>query len=217
MSWKNATFINPAPAAERTVGGETVQFWPISSATLFELRHIGGSLAKGLTLLFSYYGPAPASAIYTHWDPENPSQPLLQEAMTAPVEPELVAQLSKQRENALNELISSLTDDATLVVIGRLISDSARELFPKRPQRGELLEFMNAVSMENTVELLLGVVDANRKLFDPLLEGLTPMLSAAKESVEAKVKAARTMELVPEEKATKEAGSPSSTDPTGTI
>lgn len=172
--WRErVSYISP-PTIEHAVCGQTQKFSPLSTPMLWKLRPIAPALGRAIAKFFAVYGPDVKAGDRTH------SRKAVQAGEGAQVEnrdeaitPELARVRMEQVESATTELISTLLDPKNAEILGSLIFDSAREVFPRGADMKEIKEFVETCDVGALVEWLTGVGKANQRVFAPLIEALT--------------------------------------------
>lgn len=178
-SWKErAGFLAPKEI-EHTVAGTSVKFWPPSMRQVAKLRVVGGTLAKSLITLWGTESEQDTGKIVTDT-----------ETMIQPIEPALAQLRQKQRAEAVEEAIGSLLSSETLGVVGELLIDSMREVFPPEGTHPPGLEITNSMTPQELKECLHGLIKANSGAFGPFASSvgkvLNHLVSAGQELINKK-------------------------------
>ena len=165
--WQNnKAFIGGTNYEEREVNGEALRFYPVSVGVMFKLRRIAKPLAGALSVLFtsqnSDYG-----VIQREFDNGKSK-----ETSTEAIPVKLAELRTRERADAIEKLVEAVTDPKNADVIGAVVIDSLRDVFPRRgpavrdnPKPGEWLESLGA---DTLVLLLRGVAAANKDVIGPL-------------------------------------------------
>ncbi len=190
-AWKERlSFLTPhyetAPVA-----GTDQHFYPISLGLAFRLRDIGKPLAKALSVLFADRshdtGTVDRQVSSTQRDAQG-NVIYDRETILEPISDKLAALRVEQRSKAIEDLIEAVTSDNNLGVLGDLIVDSLRDLFPREakdnPKGLDLLKDPD-VNMAVLRDMILGMAKANRQVFDPLLRAVEPLTAAAEKRLKA--------------------------------
>lgn len=176
-----APFLTPT-FVEHPVGDKVCKFYPVSTRVLFQLRGLAKPIAKGIAaLLTSSQNDFGRESVEVQGkDGDRQLRTTLQ-----PIAEGLAKVRFEQRASTLDQLVDQLMSDASSTMIASMIVDSMREDFPSRtPTVADLTKFVAEVPAEKTLEMLMGVAKANRKLFDPLKERVTEMSVALKGAVQ---------------------------------
>lgn len=175
MSWREKiTFCTPTFETHE-VNGKELQFYPVSYKKLIELRRIGRPLAVAISRFFSNDKSDIASTVRDFNDPQT-GQRRGSEIVSESITIEVLQYREQQREMAIDGLIDAISQDANILVIGEIVMDSLRDVFPRNPSKDDITEFVfgseerPGLDPGTIWQLCEGVLKANRKVFDPLLK-----------------------------------------------
>jgi len=168
MAWKEKmSFIAPQATPHR-VQGQEFNFYPVSLATMFKLRGAAKSIAKALATIFNGNASDNGSV---HRQIANEHKSFDTETVVEAVAADVIKLRHEQRVEAFQNVVETLMDEANLVVLGELIIDSLRDVFPKeaRSEWPPAKEFITATEGPALVDMIVGVAKANKGLFGPLV------------------------------------------------
>ncbi len=177
-AWKRKlSFLSPS-STPFEVCGEEINFYPISGRLLFKLKTIARPLAQGLTVLFdgkiAEQGSVQRDVTYPAvTEPDGTVIPEQKgtETQIMPISPELYEARTRQKEIAINNLVDALSKEENTLLIAEIIFDSCRDVFPRKPEKQDLEEFLEEhTDFSNLGQFLMGVAQANVKVFGPLGE-----------------------------------------------
>lgn len=161
---------------EKMPSGSELTFYPVSLRTAFLLRSVIGPIAEAVAVLLS------GKDLHTTVRSERTEE---SQVCLTPPSPELLNAVASMRSNAINKAILSITDPKNVTVIGQILMDSLRDLFPKGATANPTPEaFMDTLELPMLTTLLIGVFKANKGVFGPL----TPTLGAALQSAEGSLR-----------------------------
>ncbi len=151
---------------EADVDGRRVKFYPIGMRTAFRIRGMTAQLFQALQTLFATdrddVTKARTKVVTKEGDYKE------DENVTA-LSPELAALRSGQKQDAIQKIVDSLLSEDSSFVLAELLIDSMRdEDFPRPPKTQDLAAFVSNVSANCMVEMVMGLVGANKQLFSPL-------------------------------------------------
>ncbi len=161
-----------------TVGDQELHFYAVSLGMVFKLKVIGRPLAKSLAVLFAKnetdHGTKDVSVANEHGTEDR-------ELHIEPVTEAMAKIRHDQKVEAVDSLIDAITDDANAAVIGEICMDSLCEEFPKdkKGDRPPPSEFLNSMPLPIVGEMVMGVINANKKVFGPLTEQVVAATRAA--------------------------------------
>lgn len=174
VDWKAKIGCFTPNAITEKVMDKDVQFYPVSVGIMFELRTIARPLAKALGVLFSKNENDYASKnIIMPKSAGGNDQEIAVEAIS-----EGMAKLRHtQREDAIEGIVISLTEPQHIEVVGKIIMDSMREVFPPGdPNQIPAKQFMNDLPLPALTGCLIGVGKANKGVFGPLADQVADLL-----------------------------------------
>lgn len=178
MGWKEKFSFLETKTIVSTVGGHEVKFSPASVGVVFKLKALSGPIAAVIAT-FMDDGKKDQTNIFRNFAATE-SSPAGEETQILATTPELARERARQRTESTERLAAAILDPENKLLIGRLIADSAREVFDRGTPDAEISGFMDAIDVGTLVEFLVGVGRANKSVFGPLGDRLA---SAAKEAL----------------------------------
>lgn len=179
------------------VAGEELHFYPVSVGMAFKLRVIGRPLAKSLSVLFGNKDQDHGTRDVTVRNEYGTDD---RQIIIDPISEGLARIRHEQRTESIEKLVESLTDDGNAAVVGEIIMDSLRDVFPKGDaHRPPPTEFINQMPLPVLGGMIMGLVQANKEVFGPLTEQVAAAASAAVDRIGAGAK--EITETAKEEKA----------------
>ena len=167
MSWKEKlSFIAPE-FVEHTIQEKFLHFYPISVKSAFRIRPIAQPIAKALSALLGRHDNDVAQKVRTKMRDGKVED---QDIQTEAIPKELAELRSKEREKAVSEAIMVLLDPDNSVIIGLLLADSLREIFPRDLSASDAKQFVDDLPAPVLSEFLTGLAKANKKVLGPLAE-----------------------------------------------
>lgn len=160
-------------------GDDTVYFYPLSVLKLPKLKSLVGPLGKAFaSMTASDQNDISQRTIRTTEQNGDKSEVLEINAIAA----DLASLRQEQKERAISELLDALFDKANMEVIGELLMDSMREVFPRgSSDNPTVTEFLSAYGdLPVMVKLLEGMLGANKGVFDPLGIKADDMMASVK-------------------------------------
>lgn len=183
-SWKDAfTFLEP-DGVIHTVGGEEIEFFPISLGTLFEIKEIAKPLSKALAILFNDKERDYGSINRNFHTPDG--EKLDNELIIEPMSVDMAKLRQSQREDSIESLMESLLDTNAQKVVGKLIMESMKNRWAD-VEKPSSLEFMKVIPAPTIVDFLTGVAKANKGVLGPLAETLTGLWTKVRTKIESAV------------------------------
>jgi len=169
------TFIN------HRVGEQDIKFYPVSLGMMFKLKAIATPIARSITTLFSKKDEDTTRRIVSLKSGDS-------ETHIGAVSTELATFRDTQQVEAIGKLVETLTDAETLKVLGEIVMDSMRELFPPGSKKDwpPAAEFCNTVPLPAFGQMLVGVCQANKDVLGPLGETVKTAVGSRLAEVVAK-------------------------------
>lgn len=168
-----------APAVEHEVAGASHKFFPVTTRVLFQLRGLAKPLARALSsLLTSRQQDVATESV----DVTSTEGRQLRTTIQA-IDEKLARARQEQRDRALTEIIDQVMADSSASMIALLVMDSMRDAFPKPHTPAMQQQFVDQISGQTLVEMLVGVGKANKKLFDPLKDRVAEAAATLRASV----------------------------------
>jgi len=180
MTWNAHPCFTPTFITHR-VGEEEIKFHPVSLGMMFRLKAIATPIAKAITTLFSKKDEDTTKRIVSLANGDSETQ-------IGAVSPELATLRETQQVEAIGKLVETLTDPDTLKVLGEVVMDSMRDLFPpdKKREWPPVQEFCNSVPLPVFGQMLIGVCKANKDVLGPLGETVKSAMGSRLADVVAK-------------------------------
>lgn len=161
---------------EHQVGDDMLRFWPVSVGMVFELRRIGKPLAKSLSVLFDRHNSDQGTHDILEKDEHGQDR---REMTIMPIAVEMAEMRHRQRSEAIEGLIESITSPENAEVIGKVIMDSLHEVFPKGDKNNPPpAAFIKELPTTALGAMLVGVAKANKDVLGPLTERVTEATEA---------------------------------------
>ena len=196
--WKSKLNFGEPTHVEHKVGEATVKFYPVSVGMMFKLRRAAKPIAKAISVLTSGGGKDTGNIFREVGEPVMlDGKPLKlkdgqggdrivrdNETIAEAITPELAETRTRQRSEAIEDLIGALTDDENVKIIAEIIMDSMRMEGNDRPPASE---FINQIELPILGELLMGVGKANKGVFGPLADKLSPAFTQAQGAIKARL------------------------------
>lgn len=167
--WKEGkSFLGSTNFVEHQVNGQTLRFHPVSVTVFFRLRKLAKPIATAVSTLFFPNDSRDVRIVEQTIAPSG-DDPGGKVTTNEPVSPEIAIMRDEQRSVAIAEAIDALTSDENADVVGEVIMDSLRDLFPRRSaDNPPAREFMQALDACALAGLLIGVAKANAEVLGPL-------------------------------------------------
>ncbi len=162
-------------SVDREIHGQTVTFYTCSVRTCARLSGLLSQLAGHLTtLLGSSSGRDQGTTEEVYAPPEGETGEIMTKTVVEPINPDLAAFRTKQREGAVTGAIEALFADKNRAAIGELLMDSLKDEFPRGKKRpaDECLAFIDEMDLPTLIDFLRGLAEANAKVFGDLGKGL---------------------------------------------
>ena len=162
-------------SVDREIHGMQVTFYTCSVRTCARLSSLLSQLAGHFTtLLGSSSARDQGSTEEVYAPPEGEKGEIMTKTVVQPINPDLAALRTKQRENAVKGAIAALFDEKNRAAIGELLMDSMKDDFPRGKKRpaDECQEFIDSMDVATLPLFLSGLAEANAKVFGDLGKGL---------------------------------------------
>lgn len=151
--WK--TFLIPSGITHE-VNGHNLVFYPITLAMTTKLKQIGGDLAEALTTIFTS-------------NQNDVTQVVSQdETVISAIDPKLAEMRSNEKARAMRKAVETLLDSKNAEVVGAVLIDSLRDMFPDRKKAPPPAEFIAHLSLPHLGEMVVGLLKANAGVLGPL-------------------------------------------------
>ncbi len=211
QSWKKKLGILSPKSVPVEINGITHKCYPMSGKMLGRLRpvvsEVSGSISEFLSAVSK--GDAGTCERQIH-DGEDVSI----ETISDPLSPDMVDKRIETRRSSIRAFIDTALSDDTQCVAAELIMDCFREVFERTSDGNPVNwpspeEYVNDTDIFIILEMLRGVAEANKRIFDPFMDSLKPVLDKAKGVI---------MKEMEEEDTTQEtSGTPSNTPMDGSL
>lgn len=154
-----------------------VHFYPVSVGLMFKLREVGRPLARSLAVLFAKNEADMGSKNVIL---DNVSGGKDQEISVEPISEGLAKIRHEQRVDAIEGIVTSLTDPKNVTIVGEIIMDSMRDVFPRGDNDNPpAQEFMQQLPVPALTGCLIGVGKANKGVFGPLADQVADAIAAS--------------------------------------
>lgn len=186
-TWRDRVSYIAPPTIKHSVGGEEHDFSPLSTSMLWKMKSIAPAIGRAIAKFFAVYGASQQKGDRTHTSKvvQVPDGGAQVENRDEAITPELARIRMDQASDATTELLVTILDSKNSALLGALIFDSARGVFPRAPQESEIKEFVDTTDVGSLVEWLTGVGKANQRVFAPLIQALTGKADAGSDSISA--------------------------------
>jgi len=155
----------------KKVNGEDVIFYALPMGVLFKCRSLSDSVSKMLASFF-----ADTSKDVRHEELVAPSKVEgteqifeTRQTINQAVEPQIASLRLKHKEDGIKALADALLGDNTQIILCEMIVRSARKEFAPEDAK----ELLNRVDPETFRDLILGVLEANKGVFQGMGEFLS--------------------------------------------
>jgi hypothetical protein len=131
MGWKDRFTFRERHFVEHEVCGQRLRFYPNRVGLLHDLAEVSKPVASALAALFSDRSQDAGME-------EKISQQgdiIVKESVMQAVSAEIVTLRSKERDGAIDALLTAVSDPRNRLLLGRLLMDSLREEFPYHAER----------------------------------------------------------------------------------
>lgn len=173
MSWKDKFTFRDKRYIEHDVAGTLFRFYPNRMALLTEARDLSAPVAKAVSILFADESKDNDSAVKRHHEGEF----YMEDITTTAISQEMAQYRQTQRDGAIEQIMGTLADARSLILLGRLFMDSLRDDFDYKRDRPaqDVEEFLyghegndeeyQGLDMPVLIELFAGWMKANAKVF----------------------------------------------------
>ena len=170
--WKDRLSCFSPNFIEHEVGTQTLKFYPVSVGMAFKLRTIGKPIARSLSILFSNTDRdvGTKDSEVTNEDGSKDRQ-----IEILPISDGLAKIRHEQRIDAIDGIVTALTEEKNAEVVAQIIMDSLCEVFPKDDKKKwpPALEFINSMPVPVLGAMIMGIIQANKDVFGPLADKVT--------------------------------------------
>lgn len=166
----------PPKRTTHEVSGVEWQFYPISVDCAIKLRSLGGPLVSALTVLFAR-NSNDVRQIVREFD-ASATESAGRESVVEAISPELATLRSKERRDALKEAVDTVFDPENKNMVGQVLMDSLRDMFPRDTRRDwpPAQEFMKHFDVVTLREAVVGLIKANVEVFGPFAKKITEVI-----------------------------------------
>lgn len=192
MSWKKRFTFRDKRYIEHEVGGESFRFYPNRMALLTEARDLSTPVAKAISVLFADESKDNDSAVKRHHEGEF----FMEDITTTAISKDMAQYRQAERDKAIEEIMGSLADARSLVLLGRLFMDSLRDEFDYKRDRSakDVEEFLyghegsdeeyQGLDLPVLVEMFGGWMKANAKVFGQAGEKMVGLVKGRLEQLQ---------------------------------
>lgn len=186
------TFLSSSKVT-REVLGQPVDFYPITVYQLFQLRKIGKTVTKAVAVLLGgNSGTKDTKKKETYDKAAAGEMPAMQsENETRAMDPRLYETIHLHRQAAIDDVIDTLMQDESMGILCDVIHDSMRSKDKPKDTAGKI-KFMQDITGDALTQILLGILEANKSMFDPLGQWGKAALERLKENVAPGMSSRRT-------------------------
>jgi hypothetical protein len=180
-NWKQRFSVFNRHSVEHEVGGQTFVFYPNSVGLLAEVRDLSAPVAKALASLMADKSGDISSQVRK----EREGGYEVEVITTNAVAPEITTMRLDRDAKSIQELIETVCDPKSRMVIGKLLMDSLRAEFEYKKNRsaGEVEEFLygdgkeyEGIPIPELVQMIGGWMKANAKVFGETGERMVAVL-----------------------------------------
>lgn len=161
-TWRDRLgFLSPKCVSHKVGTGEfeqSINFYPVSVRVAFRLKTMAKPLAQAINTLFSEGKNDTGQTTRTSVDPDGSRY---EETVLEGVNPELAKYRDDRRDKAIAEIIEAFTDPKNQMVVSELLMDSMRDDFPRKPSAEDINGFIESLSVDVLMQMLMGVAKAN--------------------------------------------------------
>lgn len=162
------SFLTPK-YTEVEINGENVNFYPVSISVAFQIKEAIKPIARALGNLM-----ADSSSDRGYTSSRNAEG--FEQTVVDPMSVELARFRNEKREQAILDIVDSITERKSRTALGRLIMNSMRDEFPNQKlEQADVDNFLDAVDTDTMVQLVKGVLKANARVFGPFGEKIAEM------------------------------------------
>jgi hypothetical protein len=166
-NWKEkVAFLEASKSIDKKINDETVTFYEISAGKIFDLKNLAGPIGRLIDAMQKNQNSIASKTSRYGAGGDEPAGEIIE---LKAIEPKLEEQQALRRQRAITELIDTLTDDKNVRVLGEIIMDSMKDIFPRgSADNPPGSEFIKSVSLPALGQLISGVIEANKGVFGPL-------------------------------------------------
>lgn len=172
QKWEEKFAFAPPKPTSHKVGGNNFNFYPVSVQCLLALKDVAKPVSQALAVLFKNKDNDNgtvhrkiASEIKGEFD---------EEMISDAIKPDVLKVRMESEHQAIGNIFDTLGKAETLDVVGRLLIDSLRDIFPPdandNPPPREFMQSKTVMQSNHLYDFLVGVAKANKGMFGPLGE-----------------------------------------------
>jgi hypothetical protein len=167
-NWKDKLpFLDAAEPVSKSIQGEPVNFYPISAGKIFKLKGLAKPIGKILASIGGGKDDTIGSETTRFAGTDN--DPAGETIKIQAINPVLEQQRADRKQKAVSELIDALTDDSNIGIVGEILIDSMRDVFPRGDKDNPPgRQFIVSLDLPILAEMVAGVLAANKEIFGPL-------------------------------------------------
>ncbi len=163
-NWKEKLSVFERKYVVKEIGNTTWHFYPISLARMFELKKTIKEVFGATSVLLGKRGDDVTQEIENIKQGES----TISRTNIGAISPELAKLRDEQKRTGIEGAIESLLSEHNKLTLGRMLTDSLRENFARDVPDGEITDFLSMLDLDMTVQMVMGLVEANAKVFGPL-------------------------------------------------
>lgn len=158
------------------VNGIELMFYPISISTAFNLKQVARPLASSFATLMSDNS---GDRGHTSMTSKGQDGEDIEQITVNPMSVELANLRASQKEKAILDFIEAFTEPRSTNVIIRVLMDSLRDEFPRKQEQQDVEDFKDKLDTSTTMQLLHGVMKANKGVFGPFTKRIEALIHTA--------------------------------------
>lgn len=163
-NWKEKLSVFERKYVVKEIGNTTWHFYPISLGRMFELKKTIKEVFGATAVLLGKRGDDVTQEIENIKQGES----TISRTNIGAISPELAKMRDDQKRTGIEAAIESLLSEHNKLTLGRMLTDSLREDFARDVQDPEITTFIATLDLDMTVQMVMGLVEANAKVFGPL-------------------------------------------------
>jgi hypothetical protein len=170
-----------------TVAGRDLKFFPVSVWTALKLRKISSTIAKSAAVLFEG-GEALRSSKFreVYEGGKGGDGGIQRDREMQAIDPKLAEMRHLHRQAAIDDLLNTLMLEENGFLLADFIKDSLREESIDFSNSSDgRRKFLETLSVDILAEIVAGLIQANKAVFDPLVAWVREMIARAQRANEA--------------------------------
>jgi hypothetical protein len=192
MSWRKRFTFRDKRSIKHEVSGQEFRFYPNRMALLTEARDLSGPIAKAINTLFADQSRDNGSNVKRQHEGEF----FLEDISTQPLSIEMAEHRMAERNGAIEQILNTLADSRSIILLGRMFMDSLRDDFEYKKDRSpaDVEEFLfgeegadddyEGLDMPVLIELFQGWMKANATVFGEAGESMVGLVRKKLESLQ---------------------------------